>query len=87
MILKTSDKEKCFTKAYDLYSNIVYRICIHFLKNEEKACDMMQKVFLEFYQVFDEIDPDIHRVYLISKTKRMVDYDLACERENKEVRE
>ena len=49
-------KQRKLQKIYKAHANEVYRICLHYLKDEKKAQDITEQVFLELYKKMDEVN-------------------------------
>jgi RNA polymerase sigma-70 factor (ECF subfamily) len=61
-IRETRD-EAAFSRLYELYSSILYRICILILKNEAEAQDALQDVFLYVWGRNMGFDPSRGKLY------------------------
>ena len=70
---KITAKEKKFDAIYQMYADDIYRVCLHFCKNPDKAAQLMRQTFLEFYDIMEEIDPECRRSYLAKIAKHLVD--------------
>lgn len=51
-------KEKLFTKIFNLYVDDIYRLVFSYTHNKEDTDDIIQKVFLQFYNHITELDKD-----------------------------
>lgn len=67
-----SRKEEEFDNIYRLYANDIYRVCLHFTRDEDLAQDIMQRVFVEFYDYFETVSPDCVFAYLVRAVKNLV---------------
>lgn len=47
-------KEKKLEAVYRAYANDIYRVCLYYLRDEDKAADITQQVFLNYYKYSDE---------------------------------
>lgn len=43
-------KQKHFKEIFDLYSDMVYNVCLNYLQNKENAEDVTQNTFLKVYE-------------------------------------
>lgn len=58
-----------FRSCFELYSKTVYAVAFSIMKNSADANDIMQDVFLKFYQNMDKLTDDAHiRPWLITVT-------------------
>lgn len=64
-------RQKRYEKIYQSHADDIYRICLHFLKDEKRAKDATEKVFVEFYKEFHEVDSDHIFAYLVFMAKRL----------------
>lgn len=48
-------KQEAFKRVFNTYRNIVYSVAYSYLKNSSDANDIMQDVFLKYYQNMDSI--------------------------------
>lgn len=67
-----STKEKRFAEAYDTYADNVYRACLYLMKEKEKAEHVMEEVFIEFYDCFEEIPTKYWNAYLLHMVQERV---------------
>lgn len=64
-------KWQMFEVVYRSYENEVYKVCLHFAKDEHIAKDMTHKTFFSFYNHFEKVDPEKTRAYLLRTAKNM----------------
>ena len=64
-------KEEKFEELYQQYRNAVYRISLHYTKNEQEAQDIAQKTFFAFYLRMDKIKLECAREYLFRTAKNL----------------
>ena len=58
-----------FRRCFDEYSRIVYSVAFTMMKNTADSNDVMQEVFLKFYQNMDKLTEEAHvRPWLITVT-------------------
>lgn len=69
---KVTMREELYERVYTLSVNDVYRFCFYHLKDEDKASEITQQVFLNFYKIFDEVNPDCVLGYLIREAKGLL---------------
>lgn len=60
-----------FVKVYNEYSNLVYRIALNQLKDSYVAEEVVQDVFVKFYEKIEDIDDCAIKIWLVMKTKSM----------------
>lgn len=65
-------REKNYEVVYDSYANDVYKICFYYLRDENQAANITQQVFLNFYKVYDEVNPDHILGHLVREAKRLL---------------
>ena len=56
---------------YRIYEDEIYKICLHFAKDEHIAKDMTQKTFYNIYEHYENIRPGRLRPYLIRTAKNI----------------
>ena len=62
-------KQQRFRRCFDEYSRIVYSAAFTMMKNAADSNDVMQEVFLKFYQNMDKLTEEAHvRPWLITVT-------------------
>lgn len=67
-----SEKEEKFDKIYQLYSDEVYKVCIHLVKNKALALEIMQEAFVEFYEEFENVNSESMLSNLVRIVKNLV---------------
>lgn len=67
-----STKEEEFADIYQTYSDDIYRVCFHFMKDEKAAKEIMVEAFIEFYDCFEETHPDDWYTCLIHIIKNLI---------------
>lgn len=78
-------KQKKLEKVYKSHANEIYKVCLHYLKNERKAQDVTERVFLEYYEKFEEVDSKHIFAYLVQQAKRLSTNEEVHEYANGEV--
>lgn len=79
-----SKKDEKFEEIYQMYANDLYRVCLYFAKEEGLAQEIFEQTFIDFYNYFEEINPDCMFAYLVRAAKDLF-YELR-ERRNYEPR-
>ena len=74
---KENMKEEQFEKIFKAYVNDIYRVCFYFSKDEKKAEEITEQVFIELYQELDEMDSDYIFSYLVYNAKRLSTNELS----------
>lgn len=67
-----TSKEEKFDSIYRAYKDEIYRISLHFTKDEYMAQEITQKAFFQFYLHMDGANIKNVRSYLIRTVKNMV---------------
>lgn len=62
VLLKNKDP-KAFSDVYDLYSKALYGIIFQIISNSEEAEDILQNVFLKFWNSFDSYDSNKGKLF------------------------
>lgn len=78
-------KQKKLEKVYRSHANEIYRVCLHYSKDQKKAQDVTEQVFLEYYKKFEEVDSKHIFAYLVQQAKRLSTEDNVHEYANGEV--
>lgn len=66
---KDKTLEKCFDTAMKKYGDMIYRIAMNQMKNENDAEDVFQEVFIKWLQYHDKFQNDEHeKAWLIRVT-------------------
>lgn len=68
-----SMKWKRYEQIYRIYANDVYRVCLHYSQDKQKAADDTERVFTEFYHEFEDAESDQFFALLISKAKSLAE--------------
>lgn len=55
-----SEKQQRFKSCFEQYSRLVYSVAFGFMKNRADANDIMQEVFLKFYNEMDRLTDEEH---------------------------
>lgn len=64
-----NNKEQRFRCCFEAYSRMVYSVAFTMMKNSTDSNDVMQEVFLKFYQNMDKLTDEAHiRPWLITVT-------------------
>lgn len=68
-------KNERFTEIYNNYGNLIYQYAMKRTKDEELATDLVQQVFLKFYEHMDKIGTDVEKPWLLLCCKNeIIDY-------------
>lgn len=79
-------KEKKFESVYKSYADDIYRFCLYCTKDKRKAVNIAQQVFFDFYQIFEEVEPEYRLKYLLYEAKKLLDESQITGREVKKCR-
>ena len=60
-----------YEQIYKKYANDVYKVCLHYSQDKQKAADDTERVFVEFYDEFENTATDEHFALLIRKAKNL----------------
>ena len=60
-----SDKMKKFKEIFDSHALNVYRVCLYILRDEEKAEEIAETVFVNFYEHMEEVRPEMVLAHLM----------------------
>ena len=66
-----TEKERRFGELYEIYMDDIYRVCLHFAKNEDVAQDVMQQTFVNFYEHMDEVGVEYAKAYLVTTARNL----------------
>ena len=66
---KNSEKMKKFKKIFDSHAINVYRICLYILRDEEKAEEIAETVFVDFYEHMEEVRPEMVLTHLVIEAR------------------
>ena len=66
---KNSEKMKKFKKIFDSHAINVYRICLYILRDEEKAEEIAETVFVDFYEHMEEVRPKMVLAHLMVEAR------------------
>lgn len=66
---KNSEKMKKFKKIFDSHAINVYRICLYILRDEEKAEEIAETVFVDFYEHMEEVSPEMVLTHLVIEAR------------------
>ena len=66
---KNSEKMKKFKKIFDSHAINVYRICLYILRDEEKAEEIAETVFVNFYEHMEEVRPEMVLAHLVVEAR------------------
>ena len=67
---KTTKWER-YERIYRMYADNVYKVCLYYSKDKKKAADDTERVFVEFYDEFENVESDQLFALLIRKAKNM----------------
>lgn len=66
------EKNRIFLTLYDRYKNLVLKIAFHYVKDYERAGDLMHDVFLRVIQSVDRLkQPDLFKSWLMTITRNI----------------
>ena len=60
-----------YEQVYRTYANDVYKVCLHYSQDKQKAADNTERVFVEFYDEFEDAESDELFALLIRKAKSL----------------
>ena len=66
---KNSEKMKKFKKIFDSHALNVYRVCLYILRDEEKAEEIAETVFVNFYEHMEEVRPEMVLAHLVVEAR------------------
>ncbi len=66
-----TEKEKKFAEFSEVFAEDIYKVCLYFTKDKVTAQQAAQQTFLDFYDHFESISPEMYRAYLIHMAKKM----------------
>ena len=66
-------KREQLDKIYRVYADDIYRVCLHYTKDEQLAQDVMQETFLDYYNNFENLSWECAYAYLVYKAKELAD--------------
>lgn len=61
-----------FEKVYRAHADNIYRICLHYLKDEKRAVDLAVKVFFNYYLEYGGTNSKYTFARLVNETKRLL---------------
>ncbi|MBQ2986550.1 MAG: hypothetical protein IJE23_03610 [Tyzzerella sp.] len=61
-----------FEAIYRLHADNLYKYCLYYLEDEEKAKDITQQAFFNFYKYFQTVSSDMVLKYLVYEAKKLV---------------
>ena len=62
-----------YEQIYKKYANDVYKVCLHYSQDKQKAADDTERVFVEFYDEFEDVESDQLFALLIRKAKSLAE--------------
>ncbi len=68
MQIKSAERQELFRSVFDSYSKLVYSVAYSYMKNRSDANDIMQDVFLKFYQHMEKLEEPRFKPWLITVT-------------------
>lgn len=60
-----------YEQIYRTYANDVYKVCLYYSQDKQKASDDTERVFVEFYDEFEDVESDQFFALLIRKAKSL----------------
>ena len=64
-----SEKMKKFKEIFDSHALNVYRVCLYILRDEEKAEEIAETVFVNFYEHMEEVRPEMVLAHLVVEAR------------------
>ena len=61
-----------FEAIYRLYADSLYKYCFYYLEDEEKAMDITQQAFFNFYKYYQTVTSDMVLKCLVYEAKKIV---------------
>ena len=80
-------REKQYEEVYATYADDVYKICIYYLKDEEKAKEIATQALVNFYEIFDKVDSRYILGFLVREIKRLLSSSQGRQFTDEEVKE
>lgn len=65
-------REKLYEEVYASCADDVYKICFYYSRDEEKAKDIAQQAFINFYDIFDKVESKYMLAYLVREVKSLL---------------
>ena len=65
-------KERKYEKVYRAYADDIYRMCLHYLRDEKRAQDAAVQVFFNHYKTYDGTSSDNVFGCLVNEFKRLL---------------
>ena len=84
---KATVENKEFEAIYRLYVDSLYKYCLYYLKDEEKAKDTTLQAFFNFYQYYETVTSDAVFKCLACEAKNLLSYSQHQELAKREVLE
>lgn len=69
---KTAVKNKEFEAIYRSHADSLYKYCLYYLKDVEKAKDITYQAFLNFYKYYETVSSDIVWKCLVCEAKKLL---------------
>ena len=61
-----------FEVIYNLYADNLYKYCLYYLGDVEKASDITREAFLNFYKYYETVDSDAMLKCLLYEAKKLL---------------
>ena len=61
-----------FEVIYNLHADTIYKYCLYYSRDEEKAKDITYQAFLNFYNYFETVDSDTVLKCLFYEVKKLL---------------
>ena len=61
-----------FEVIYNLHADNLYRYCLYYLRDVEKASDITREAFFEFFKYYETVDSDAMLKYLLYEAKKLL---------------
>ena len=63
-----------FEAIYRLHADNLYKYCLYYLEDEEKAMDITQQAFFNFYKYYKTVTSDAVFKCLVCEAKNLLSY-------------
>ena len=67
----TSNLEEKFNSIYQAYERDVYRVSLHYVKDEHAAVEIAQKAFIKLYEHYEDVSETNIKAYLLISVKNL----------------
>ena len=84
---KATVENKKFEAIYKSYADSLYKYCLYYLKDEEKAKDITLQAFFNFYKHYETVTSDAVFKCLVCEAKQLLSYSQHQELARREILE